>query len=120
MSRGLLYGLVALALTVMAGPFGQAQAGNLGCNTPIDPDRSAQVCPVQAPIVLAQTRTKTMTQFKVPAGDNYVQLPGQRSFKRIASGTSLEDTDCVQVNCPSTFDPDVTCWKCVEREAAAE
>ena len=55
---------------------------------------------------------------KVPAGKTYVQVDEKgKEVKRFKSGeqTTMAVADCVQVNCPRSFDRDVVCWKCVER-----
>ena len=81
-----------------------------------------------AAILLAQARRLTpgsplltrpgpltiLTQ--VPAGQTYqIQLEGETTFTRYASGAALGVIDCAQIPCPGTFGPDVICWKCKER-----
>lgn len=74
------------------------------------------------PILLAQSLqlqqrqgTEMRLTGRVPRGKTYaIQREGRRGFDILATGTALPQVDCVQVNCPSTFDPDVVCWKCKE------
>jgi hypothetical protein len=54
----------------------------------------------------------------VPRGKTYVQLDaGGKTLSQFLAGqkTTMAVADCVQVNCPSTFEKDIVCWKCKER-----
>jgi len=74
-------------------------------------------CASQTPYVVAQKRSMTL---KVPAGKTYqVQIGERQGFQSFAAGTTVGGTDCVQVKCPSTFEDDVTCWKCKESLTSA-
>lgn len=108
--------LLALALS---GSPSFAEAGN--CASPLTLGEAEQA---KSPIVLAQMRLRTssgdtQTLTRVPRGRTYqIQMGNRGSFQKFAAGATLPGTDCVQVDCPSTFGDDITCWKCVE--AAAE
>lgn len=73
-----------------------------------------------APILLAQSmqlqqgNTMRLTG-RVPRGKTYaIQREGRREFDILATGATLPQVDCVQIPCPSSFDPEVVCWKCKE------
>ena len=52
---------------------------------------------------------------RVPVGKTYVVYDGKG--KRVAEFRSGQKTsmttNCVMINCPSTFGPDIVCWKCM-------
>jgi hypothetical protein len=53
--------------------------------------------------------------FTVPDGKNYILRPGRTpTFGILATGQVLEDTHCVQINCPPGMGSDTTCWRCYE------
>jgi hypothetical protein len=58
----------------------------------------------------------------VPKGKTYVYFNAKGAeLSRKSSGQSTRAnniTDCAQVPCPSTFGPNIICWKCVERPLA--
>jgi hypothetical protein len=62
--------------------------------------------------------TPKLSPATVPPGRTYVQLDagGKRLGEFLAGQTTpMSTTDCAQVDCPSTFDKNVVCWKCKER-----
>ncbi len=64
-------------------------------------------------------RARRPTQ--VPAGKTYVYLDenGKEVARRRAgqSASAAGVMDCAIVDCPSTFDKSVVCWKCKKRPA---
>lgn len=129
MTRAIPYLIAILALLVSAG-----SASSEGCSAQAvnkAPLASAAMNPefvtafserAGPPILLAQAKqmqqrqnTEMRLKGRVPRGKTYaIQQEGRRGFDILATGTTLPQVDCVQVNCPSTFDPDVVCWKCKE------
>lgn len=99
---GLVFAL-ALSGTSMANP--------LACGTPEPGANAGDLCVQQPAVVIAQNSTKTL---RVPSGQTYQVQIGRSKFQKFTSGTIVPGTDCVQIKCPSTFESDVTCWKCVE------
>jgi hypothetical protein len=61
---------------------------------------------------------------KVPKGKTYVYYDSKgKELRRRKSGQSARSnniTDCAQIPCPSTFGPDIICWKCVERPSTVK
>lgn len=61
------------------------------------------------------TEAQNLSYAKVPRGKTYVVL--DEKGKEVAKFKSGQKTtmaaDCVIVKCPDTFDPNVTCWKCI-------
>ncbi len=54
---------------------------------------------------------------KVPAGKKYAvfNTKGKKIADFKAGEKTSMTTDCAQIPCPSSFDKDTVCWKCVER-----
>lgn len=53
----------------------------------------------------------------VPAGKKYAvfNAKGKKIAAYKAGEKTSMTTDCAQIPCPSSFDKDTVCWKCVER-----
>jgi hypothetical protein len=51
----------------------------------------------------------------VPTGKTYLVYDGKgKKVAQFRSGQRTNmSTDCVLIKCPSTFNPDVVCWKCM-------
>jgi hypothetical protein len=117
-----LIGAALLAVTFSGGP---SFAGDARCQSTLTGglEATSQMCPAQ-PLILAQMKMRsssgdTQTLTRVPRGQTYqIQMGNQTAFQKFAAGATLPGTDCVQITCPSSFDPDITCWKCVESVAA--
>jgi hypothetical protein len=62
---------------------------------------------------------QNLSYSKVPRGSTYVVLDnnGKEIAKFKAGQKTTMGGDCVIVKCPDTFDPRVTCWKCVKLTA---
>ena len=87
---------------------------------------------VQGPIAASDTPAQKTTQkatvakldpTKVPSGKTYALLDKDgKTVKKFKSGTktTMAVADCVQVDCPDSFERDVVCWKCKERLKANE
>jgi hypothetical protein len=61
---------------------------------------------------------------RVPKGKTFVYFDGAGAeVGRTKSGQRARRaniTDCAQVPCPSTFGPDIVCWKCVARPSTLQ
>jgi hypothetical protein len=117
--------LIAAALLVVALSGGSSFAGEVECPSTLAGgwEGANQMCLAQ-PLILAQMKMRsssgdTQTLTRVPRGQTYqIQMGNQTAFQKFAAGAVLPGTDCVQITCPSSFDPEITCWKCVESIAA--
>jgi hypothetical protein len=69
----------------------------------------------EAPRRTVQKVSPVPRRFTVPTGNHYVLTPGPRpTLGLLAPGQILEETHCVQVNCPPGMASDTTCWNCYE------
>jgi hypothetical protein len=140
MSRRQAYGLIALvSLGVVAWPSAQAHALPVGgCLVPTSasevstgfdqPAKSVvfNIAPAflnaSAPIRVSQVLQQRPVALPrtVPAGKVYqIQRGTQAAFTRFAAGAALPTgLDCIEVNCPASFPPGTTCWRCVEQVKA--
>lgn len=117
--------LIATALLTAALSGGPSFAGDARCLSPLAGglEATSRMCLAQ-PLVLAQMKMRSssgdaQTLTRVPRGQTYqIQMGNQTAFQKFAAGAVLPGTDCVQITCPSSFDPEITCWKCVESIAA--
>lgn len=113
MLRILLCGLTALPLAVHAGMSGPAQASEISRASPVAV--SDQVIHLSQATMRKSPSGYARLPSRVPAGKTFaIQLGTQTTFNRFSAGATLPGTDCVQITCPSSFEPDVVCWKCVE------
>src|SRR5690606_20029050 len=113
MLRILLCGLTAFALTSFAGLPGPAQASETSRISPLAV--SDQVIHLSQATMRQSPSGQVRLPARVPAGKTFaIQLGTQTTFNRFSAGATLPGTDCVQITCPSSFEPDVVCWKCVE------
>lgn len=66
-------------------------------------------------LVDVPTEAQNMSYAKVPRGATYVLLneEGKQVTKFKSGQKTTMSPDCVIVKCPDTFDPSVTCWKCI-------
>jgi hypothetical protein len=94
----------------------------LGLGPTVPPVSLAQTAATGAVKTLespAASRVSKPKSFAVPAGNNYVLRTGRSpnrstSFDKLTSGQVLEDTHCVQINCPPGMQPGTVCWRCYE------
>jgi hypothetical protein len=99
----------ALCFSQLAPPAGQAQESAVitGKVTPQASGTPARAAPKRV--------SRIPRAFTVPDGKNYILRPGRTpTFDILATGQVLEDTHCVQINCPPGMEAGTVCWRCYE------
>lgn len=103
-----LVAAIALGFGHLLAPAGQAQEAAV-ITGKVTPQTS------EAPKRTVQKVSPIPRRFTVPEGNNYVLKPGRTpTLNLLAPGQVLEETHCVQIDCPPGMASDTTCWRCHE------
>jgi hypothetical protein len=95
---------------------GTTQTQVSGTANVVPSDEPARLCGETGAMTVAQIQM----QLRAPTSETYVQMPRQRGFRKLGSGESLSSLDCIEIECPASFPPDATCWRCREQIKAPD